>query len=61
MERWGITAELHTRFLRPVPLEVEVSARGRVLTQNRRMFTGSGEIFLPDGTVAAPAEGKFLT
>ena len=60
VERWGITAELSTRFLHPVPLETEVSARGRVLTQNRRMFTGSGEILLPDGTVAVRAEGKFL-
>ncbi|MXX27039.1 MAG: PaaI family thioesterase [Caldilineaceae bacterium SB0668_bin_21] len=60
VERWGITAELSTRFLHPVPHETEVSARGRVLTQNRRMFTGSGEILLPDGTVAVRAEGKFL-
>ena len=60
VERWGITAELSTRFLQPVPLEVEISAHGRVLTQNRRMFTGSGEICLPDGTVAVRVEGKFL-
>ena len=60
MKRWGITAELTTRFLHPVPLETEVSARGRVLTQNRRMFTGSGEIYLPDSTIAMRAQGKFL-
>ena len=60
VERWGITAELNTRFLQPVPLEVEISAHGRVLTENRLMFTGSGEIQLPDGTVAVRAEGKFL-
>ena len=60
VERWGITAELTTRFLQPVSLEVEICARGRVLTQNRRIFTGSGEIWLPDGTVAVRAEGKFL-
>ena len=60
VERWGITVELTTRYLQPVPLEVEISARGRVLSHNRRMFTGSGEICLPDGTVAVRAEGKFL-
>ena len=60
MERWGITAELNTRFLHPVPLEMEVSARGRVLTRNRRIFTGSGEVCLPDGAVAVRAEDKFL-
>ena len=41
-------------------LEVEISAHGRVLTQNRRMLTGSGEICLLDGTVAVRVEGKFL-
>ena len=60
VERWGITVELTTRFLHPVPLDVEISVRGRVHSQNRRMFTGSGEISLPDGTVAVRAEGKFL-
>ena len=60
VERWGITAELTTRFLLPVPLETELSARGRMLTQNRRMFTGSAEVLLPDGAIAVRAEGKFL-
>ena len=60
VERWGITAELTTRFLHPVPLAVEISARGRVHTHNRRIFTGSGEVLLPDGTLAVRAEGKFL-
>ncbi len=60
VETWGITVELTTRFLQPVPLNVEISARGRIRKQNRRMFTGSGEIYLPDGAVAARAAGKFL-
>ncbi len=57
---WGVTAELTVRFLRPVPLHVELTARGRVTEENRRMFQGSGEIYLPDGTVAVTARGKFL-
>ncbi len=60
MERWSITAVLNTRFLHPVPHEKEVSARSRVLIRNRRMFAGSGEVYLPDGAVAVRAEGKFL-
>jgi len=60
VEEWGITAELTTRFLHPVPLDTQLTARGRILSQNRRLFTGSGEIYLPDGTVAVRAEGKFL-
>ncbi len=60
VERWGITAELTTRFLHPVPLDMQITARGRILSQNRRIFTGSREICLPDGTIAVIAEGKFL-
>ncbi len=60
VERWGITSELSTRFLHPVPLDTQITARGRILSQNRRIFTGSGEICLPDGRIAVQAEGKFL-
>ena len=60
VEEWGITAELATRFLHSVPLDTQLTARGHVLSQNRRIFTGSGEIYLPDGTAAVRAEGKFL-
>ena len=52
--------ELSTRFHRPVPLEVELTARGRLSRVRRRMFEGNGEILLPDGTVAVSAEGKFV-
>ena len=60
VEEWGITAELAARFLHSVPLDTQLTARGRILSQSRRNFTGSGEIYLPDGTVAVRAEGKFL-
>jgi acyl-coenzyme A thioesterase PaaI-like protein len=57
---WGVTASLEVRFRQPVPLEVELNARGRVIKDGRRMFEGSGEIYLPDGTVAVSARGKFV-
>lgn len=57
---WGVTAELTVRFLQPVPLHVELTARGRVTEEKRRLFQGTGEIYLPDGTVAVTARGKFL-
>ena len=57
---WGVTAELTVRFRKPVPLEVELTAVGRIVTENRRLFQGSGEIRLPDGPVAAEASGKFI-
>ncbi len=57
---WGVTAEISVRFHQPVPLGVELTAVGRITEENRRLFTGSGELYLPDGTVAAEATGKYL-
>lgn len=58
---WGVAIELSTRFRQPVPLGVELTARGRIVRHRRRLFEGSGEIYLPDGTVAVSAEGRFIT
>ena len=58
---WGVAVELSTRFRRPVPLGVELTARGRITRRRRRLFEGSGEIYLPDGSVAVSAEGRFMT
>lgn len=57
---WGVTAELAVRFHQPVPLEVELTARGRITRENRRLFEGAGELYLPDGTVAVSASGKYF-
>jgi acyl-coenzyme A thioesterase PaaI-like protein len=58
--RWGVTAELAVRFHQPVPLEVELTARGRITRENRRIFEGTGELYLPDGAVAVSASGKYF-
>lgn len=60
VETWGVTANLEMRFVLPVPLDVELTARGRITKENRRLFLGSGEVYLPDGQVAVAATGKFL-
>lgn len=57
---WGVTAELTVRFHHPVPLDVELTARGRITRNKRRLFDGSGELYLPDGTVAATATGRYF-
>ena len=57
---WGVAVELATRFHRPVPLEVELTARGWLTRVRRRLFEGSGEILLPDGAVAVSAAGKYV-
>ena len=57
---WGVAVELTTKFHHPVPLEVELTARGRITRERRRLFEGSGEIFLPDGSIAVTAEAKYV-
>ena len=57
---WGVTAELTVRFRKPVPLGVELTARGRITRDVHHLFEGTGEIYLPDGVVAVSAHGKFM-
>jgi uncharacterized protein (TIGR00369 family) len=57
---WGVTVEFTVRFRKPVPVDQEVKAVGRITRDSRRVFEGTGEILLEDGTVAAEAHGKYL-
>ena len=57
---WGVTAELTVRFRKPVPLGVELTAIGRITHEGSRLFEGTGELYLPDGTVAVEASGKYV-
>jgi uncharacterized protein (TIGR00369 family) len=57
---WGVTVEISARFKKPVPLDVELRAVGRIVRQDERYFYGTGEILLPDGVVAAIGEGKYM-
>jgi acyl-coenzyme A thioesterase PaaI-like protein len=57
---WGVTVDVRVLFQKPVPLDVELTARGRITHEERRVFEGEGELFLPDGTVAVTATGKYV-
>ena len=57
---WGVTVDISVRFHQPVPLAQSLSARGRITRERRRLFEGSGEVYLPNGTVAVSASGKFM-
>ncbi len=59
-DTWAVTVEIATRYKKPVPCGVELTVVGRVLENNRRIFTGEGEILLPDGTVAITATAKYM-
>lgn len=57
---WGVTVEFTTRFLKPVPVGEELRVVGRITKEGSRMFEGSGEILLKDGTAAVQGRGKYL-
>lgn len=57
---WGVTMEITVRFKKPVPLDDKLRVIGRITKDTRRIFEGTGEVLLPDGTVAAEAQGKYM-
>jgi acyl-coenzyme A thioesterase PaaI-like protein len=57
---WGVTVEFTIKFRKPVPLDREVRAVGRIIKDSSRLFEGTGEIVLEDGSVAVEAHGKYL-
>jgi len=59
-DAWGVTVELNVRFRRPVPTDGEVRAIGRITKHSTRIYEGTGEIVLEDGTVAVEAHGRYL-
>jgi len=59
-ETWGVTVEFTTRFKKPVPTDRPVTVIGRIVKEGSRIFEGTGEIVLEDGTVAVEATGKYI-
>ena len=59
-DQWGVTAELTVRYRLPLPLDGELRCLGRITRDASRLFEGTGEIVLADGTVAAEARGKYV-
>ncbi len=57
---WGVTVNFSMRLRKPIPLDDEIRVVGRITRDGKRFFEGSGEILLPDGSVAIEAEGKYL-
>lgn len=57
---WGVTVELNVRFRKPVPLDAELRAIGRITSDSSRLFEGTGEIVLADGSIAAEASGRYM-
>ena len=59
-EVWGVTLEFTTRYKKPIPLDGELRVIGRITKMEKRVFEGTGELLLPDGTIAAEGNGKYI-
>ncbi|MGN0711438.1 MAG: PaaI family thioesterase [Anaerovoracaceae bacterium] len=57
---WGVTVELNIKYKKPVPTEADLTGVAEITRNTRKIFEGRGQIFLPDGTVAAEATGKYM-
>jgi len=57
---WGVTLEFTVKFRKPVPLDREIKAVGRITNDTGRQFEGTGEIVLENGIVAVEAFGRYL-
>lgn len=59
-EIWGVTLEFSIKYKKPIPLNEEIKVVAKLTEEDKRLFKGTGEIILPNGEVAAIAEGKYL-
>jgi len=57
---FGVTIELQVKYKKPVPLGVELKVVGRLTSDRGRIFSGTGELYLPDGSAAVSAQGKYM-
>ncbi|MFN8470097.1 MAG: hypothetical protein U0X20_31370 [Caldilineaceae bacterium] len=44
----------------PSPWGIEFTARGRITRGIHQVFEGEGELYLPDGTIAASTKGRYV-
>ena len=56
----GVTIEFSSRFRKPIPLDTEVRVVARITRESSRVFEGTGEVILEDGTIAIEGKGKYM-
>ncbi len=59
-EAWGVTVEFTAKFRKPVPLDTDLRAVCRIVKDGGRFFEGTGEVLLPDGSVAVEGRGRYI-
>ncbi len=59
-KKYFMTGELNVRFVRPLPVDLDIMVKGRFVENKKRFSTAEGEIVDKDGTIYAKATGKFF-
>jgi len=59
-DSWWVTVELSVKFRKPVPIDGPVKVLGRITGSRGRIFEGTGEILLEDGTPAITAKARYF-
>ncbi len=57
---WGVTVELHVRFLKPVPLGETLHVVGWMGRNRRLLYEGEGYICSVKGEILATATAKYM-
>lgn len=57
---WGVTMDIHVKFRKPVPLDTNLLAYGKMIKNSRRFFTGIGVIQSISGEVLAEATANYI-
>ena len=59
-EKFGVTANLQVRFLKPVLVEQEIEVRCRIDSRDGERINLSAEIKNPQGVVCTTAQGTYM-
>jgi uncharacterized protein (TIGR00369 family) len=59
-EVFGVTIELNVKFRRPVPLSEPLKVVARLDSHSKRIYEGTAELLLADGTVAAQGHARYI-
>ena len=57
---WGVTIEVTTKFIKPVPLDQELKVVGWVTNNRRLIFEGEGYLCDKNNEILATCTGKYI-
>lgn len=60
MDTYGVTAEIHVKYRKPVPYQTQLKGRGYITKDRGRIFTARGELYTMDNLLLAEAEATYV-